>query len=305
LRLRSDGNFDVKWVGFAEPTVEPFNNVKHLIGIARVIAHYATHEGTTAATRWVDLPSGAVTTRSMAARANVVNSPDATHVLDGSTPALPVVASARGANVVNSPDATHVLDGSTPALPVVASGGGVVFQAKGRNCVPNAVAQACPEHFVSEDSKAYDQLCTGLGLTDGYALFSNMPAGLSSVKQPHIQMRARRLRSRDLRAGMLDGTLVEPSSQYVVKSGVHCFAVRTDEKNAGRVYETDPRWPDPIPFTQEALDRVLPHAAVFDRVYQLYTEPLSAKTQRKRKRPQNGPAAEGLNKKRKTSIMLK
>jgi hypothetical protein len=305
LRLRSDGNFDVKWVGFAEPTVEPFNNVKHLIGIARVIAHYATHEGTKAATRWVDLPSGAVTTRSMAARANVVNSPDATHVLDGSTPALPVVASARGASVVNSPDATHVLDGSTPALPVVASGGGVVFQAKGRNCVPNAVAQACPEHFVSEDSKAYDQLCTGLGLTDGYALFSNVPAGLSSVKPSHIQMRARRLRSRDLRAGMLDGTLVEPSSQYVVKSGVHCFAVRTDEKNAGRVYETDPRWPDPIPFTQEALDRVLPHAAVFDRVYQLYTEPLSAKTQRKRKRPQNGPAAEGLNKKRKTSIMLK
>jgi hypothetical protein len=58
--------------------------------------------------------------------------------------------------------------------------------------------------------------------------------------------------------------------------------------NNGTILETDPQFPDPIPFTTKglaSLPHLRPHKhGLWHKVFKIETSPLSTKTQKRRKR---------------------
>jgi hypothetical protein len=169
------------------------------------------------------------------------------------------------------------------------------FKAIDKRCVKNAVSLALPCLMLSEDQAEYK--CLGLKLEEkgGLCPFENV-VNIQEVPFPTTAVQATRVPQAKL------SSLGTDVGTFVVLADSHCGAViREAGSDYATFYETDPRWPDPITFRDLAtVFSTLPHINGLDDAYELVSSPVTSKRrQKERKRKLELMSTQGRSKRRK------
>jgi hypothetical protein len=153
----------------------------------------------------------------------------------------------------------------------------VPFQATDSYCATNAVSLALPGLMLSEDSSEYKVLRHKLNSHCDFADVKN----IQDVPFPTMAVQAKQVKKTKLVG------LGQTVGSFVALSNAHCVAIiREEGSTSATLYETDPRWPDPIKFRHlSTVFSKLPHINGFGDAYEVTSEPiLTKKKQGKRKR---------------------